>query len=96
MVLLEVWLGRFQPPTATGWLIVALVTVFPSFLAQIAFIRGVELIGPGRAGVFANLVPVFAAILAVTVLGESLQSFHLVALTLVLGGIWLSEWGKAV
>ena len=88
---IEATLGQFQPPTATGWLIVVLVTLFPSFLAQITFMKGVELLGPGRAGVFVNLVPVFAAILAVTVLGEPFEAFHAVALGLVLGGIWLSE-----
>ena len=39
--------------------------MFPSFLAQVCFIEGVGLIGPGRAGIFVNLVPVFAAIMAV-------------------------------
>jgi drug/metabolite transporter (DMT)-like permease len=74
--------------------IIGLVSLFPSFLAQICFIRGVTLIGPGRAGVFINLVPVFASILAVAVLGETVAAFQAIALVLVLGGIWLSEAGK--
>lgn len=94
LVAAEAALGRFQWPTVTGWTIVALVTLFPSVLAQIAFIRGVELIGPGRAGVFVNLVPVFASILAVLVLAEPFALFQGIALVLVLGGIWLSERGK--
>jgi drug/metabolite transporter (DMT)-like permease len=95
MVLVEAALGQFQWPTPLGWLIVALVTVFPSLLAQIAFIQGVTLIGPGRAGIFVNLVPVFASIMAVIFLHEPFEPFHAVALSLVLGGIWLSERGKA-
>ena len=91
----EVALGQFQWPTATGWVIVALVALFPSLLAQISFIQGVELIGASRAGVFVNLVPVFASILAVTLLREPFQLFHAIALCLVLGGIWLSERGKS-
>jgi drug/metabolite transporter (DMT)-like permease len=94
LVAVEAALGRFQAPSPTGWLVVVLVTLFPSFLAQLTFIKGVELIGPGRAGVFVNLVPVFAALFAVTFLGESFQLFHGLALGLVLGGIWLSEHGK--
>jgi drug/metabolite transporter (DMT)-like permease len=90
----EAALGRFQWPTPAGWLILALVTLFPSFLAQIFFIQGVSLIGPGRAGVFVNLVPVFASIMALLVLHEPFEPFHAVALGLVLGGIWLSERGK--
>jgi drug/metabolite transporter (DMT)-like permease len=54
----------------------------------------VTLIGPGRAGVFVNLVPVFASILAVVLLNEPFEVFHALALALVLGGIWLSERGK--
>jgi drug/metabolite transporter (DMT)-like permease len=95
LALAEAALGRWQWPTATGWIIVGLVTVFPSFLAQIAFIHGVTLIGPSRAGVFVNLVPVFASILALLILHEPFRLFHAVALALVLGGIWLSEHGKA-
>lgn len=90
----EAMLGQFQWPTPTGWLVLALITLFPSFLAQIFFIQGVALIGPGRAGVFINLVPVFASILALLILREPFRLFHAVALALVLGGIWLSERGK--
>lgn len=83
--------GGLRWPTPTGWLIVLAIAVFPSLLAQAWFIRGVQLIGPGRAGVFVNLVPVFAAILGVAFLAEPFEAFHAVALVLVLGGIWLSE-----
>jgi drug/metabolite transporter (DMT)-like permease len=95
LALAEAALGRFQWPTAAGWIILGLVTLFPSFLAQIFFIQGVSLIGPSRAGVFVNLVPVFASILALLVLDEPFKLFHAIALCLVLGGIWLSEHGKA-
>ncbi len=94
LVGLESFLGQLQWPTPKGWLIIALVTLFPSFLAQICFLQGVSLIGPNRAGIFVNLVPVFAAILAVAFLQEAFELFHGIALFLVLGGIWLSEFGK--
>ena len=83
--------GDFQMPTPTGWVLVGLIALLPSFMAQIFYIRGVELIGPGRAGVFVNLVPVFASILSVAYLGEAFEIYHAVALALVLGGIWLAE-----
>jgi len=93
LILAEVALGLFQWPTAAGWAIAGAVTVFPSFLAQLFFIQGVALIGPGRAGIFVNLVPVFASVFAVVFLKEPFELFHGVALALVLGGIWLSERG---
>jgi drug/metabolite transporter (DMT)-like permease len=53
--------------------------------------RGVQLIGPGRAGLFANLVPIFGAFFAVLILGEPFGLFHLAALVLVIGGILVAE-----
>ena len=76
--------GNLQWPTPEGWIIIVLITFFPSFLAQICFIKGVAAIGPGRAGVFVNLVPVFAAILAVSILREPFRIYHGVALVLVI------------
>ena len=90
----EVIVDGWQTPTFQGWVLVALVTLFPSFIAQVFFIQGVALIGAGRAGVFVNLVPVFASLMAVLVLGESFELYHALALVLVLGGIGLSEVGK--
>lgn len=95
LVLWEISTGAFIAPTPRGWLIVAYVTVFPSCLAQLFFLRGVDLIGPGRAGVYVNLVPIFAAILAVLLLGQEFALYHAAALVLVLGGIWLAQRRKA-
>ncbi|MEP3048716.1 MAG: DMT family transporter [Roseibium sp.] len=78
-------------PDMKGWLIVLYIALGPSCLSQIFFMRGVELIGPTRSGVFINLVPIFAAVLAVMILGEPFEWHHGLALVLVLGGIWLSE-----
>ncbi|WP_420416103.1 DMT family transporter [Pacificispira sp.] len=88
---IEAALDRFQWPTPLGWLLIGLVTVFPSFIAQIFFIQGVDRIGPARAGVFVNLVPIFAAAMAVLFLKEAFHLYHAIALTLVLIGIYLSE-----
>jgi len=87
----EVVSGTVLWPTLKGWAIIAFIALFPSFLAQLAFMRGVQLIGPGRAGLFANLVPPFGAFLAVIILGEPFGLFHLVALLLVVGGILAAE-----
>ncbi|MEM7506928.1 MAG: DMT family transporter [Pseudomonadota bacterium] len=81
----------FTMPTTQGWLVVLFVAIFPSCLSQLFFLRGVDLIGPGQAGVYINLVPVFASILAVLILGERFAWYHAAALALVLGGIWLAQ-----
>ena len=87
----EVAAGRFFWPTLQGWLIILYVGLLPSFVSQITFIRAVELIGPARAGVFYNLTPVFGPALAVLMLGEQLRLYHVAALAMVLGGIWVAE-----
>ena len=94
LIAVETWQQGWQTPTPTGWGLVLLVTLLPSLIAQIFFIHGVALIGPGRAGIFVNLVPVFASIMAVVFLREAFELYHALALSLVLGGIWLSEIGK--
>jgi drug/metabolite transporter (DMT)-like permease len=87
----ELWSENLIWPTGGGWLIVAFVIVFPSFMSQLFFMRGVQLIGPGRAGVFINLVPIFASSFSVWFLGEHFAIFHAVGIILVLGGIWVAE-----
>lgn len=78
--------------TWRGWMIVAYVAIFPSIVAQLFYARGVELIGPNRASLFINLLPVFGAILSVIVVGETLQGFHLIAAIFIIGGIILAEF----
>jgi drug/metabolite transporter (DMT)-like permease len=78
-------------PTPLGWAIVVFVGLGPSLISQLFFMRGVELIGPNRAGVFVNLVPVFGAFLAVVLVGEPFRLDNAVALALVLGGIYIAE-----
>lgn len=94
LMAIEIARGIAFFPTPKGWLTLIYVAIFPSLLSQLFFMRAVELIGPGRAGVFVNLVPVFAPVLAVLVLGERLALYHAAALVLVLGGIWIAERGN--
>jgi drug/metabolite transporter (DMT)-like permease len=87
----ESYAGDLLWPTGTGWLLIGAIALFPSLLGQLLFIRGVEIIGPGRAGLFINLTPVLASVMAVLFLGEQFRWFHAAALALVFAGIWLSE-----
>ena len=79
-------------PGVRGFAIVFYIAIIPSFLSQIFFMRGVDLIGPGSAGLYANLVPIFSAIMAVLLLSEEFALFHLAAMLLVFGGIGLFEY----
>jgi drug/metabolite transporter (DMT)-like permease len=70
---------------------IAYAAVLSSFIAYLFFNRGVELIGPGRAGQSAHLMPVLGAILAVLFLGEQFHLYHVVGIVLIAGGILLAS-----
>jgi drug/metabolite transporter (DMT)-like permease len=76
-----------------GWpLVLGLlyVSVFPAILAYRCFGLGIQRAGPALAGFFANLTPLFAALLSAAFLGELPSGFHVVAFGLIVGGILAS------
>jgi drug/metabolite transporter (DMT)-like permease len=70
---------------------VVFVVIFPSTMAYLFFNRGIELIGPNRAAPFFHLVPVFGSAMAILLLGEKPELFHLVGYALVLAGIFTAS-----
>ncbi|MDO6964454.1 DMT family transporter [Rhizobium alvei] len=91
----EVATDSFIAPDMVGFMTIAFTGLVPSLVSQILYIRGIELIGPNRAGLFINTVPVFGTLLSVAFLSEPFHTYHLVALIMVLGGIAIAERGKA-
>jgi drug/metabolite transporter (DMT)-like permease len=65
------------------------VALFPSIVAYFCWNRGVEVLGANRTGLFINLIPVFASILAILFLGETLRAFHIIGMALIFGGMIL-------
>lgn len=57
-------------PDITGWLMVLYSALCASLLAQVFWIRGIELIGSNAASLFINLVPIWGTIFAIILLGE--------------------------
>ena len=76
----------------SGWAIIVYTAIGASVISQIFYIRGNELIGANRAGLFINLVPIFGTLLSVLIVGETFQLYQALALVLVLGGIGLAEY----
>ena len=87
----EIYSNQLILPGQKGFIILGVIIIFPSFLAQIFFMKGVEKIGPARSGLYTNLVPVFSSILAVFFLGENFEFYHLLSLTMIFFGIYLFE-----
>lgn len=97
LVFLQFWgggLGTLSALAVTsplGWGIIAYVATLPSLLAQLFFAQGVAIIGPNRASLFNNLLPIFGTILSVLILREALEPYHLIAAITVIAGIALAE-----
>ena len=90
----ETYSNQLILPGQKGFIILGVIIIFPSFLAQIFFMKGVEKIGPSRSGLYTNLVPVFSSLLAVFFLGEKFQFFHLLSLIMIFIGIYLFEYNQ--
>ena len=90
----EIYSNQLILPGQKGFIILGVIIIFPSFLAQIFFMKGVEKIGPSRSGLYTNLVPVFSSLLAVFFLGEEFQFFHLLSLIMIFTGIYLFEYNQ--
>lgn len=88
----EVAAGKVIVPDARGWTVIVYTAIGASVISQITYIRGNELIGANRAGLFINLVPIFGTLLSVLIVGETFQLYQALALVLVLGGIALAEY----
>ena len=69
----------------------AYVALCPSLLAYRCWGLGVQQAGPNIAGFFANLTPLFAAVMSALVLGDLPQTFHAAAFALIVGGIVVSS-----
>ena len=90
----ETYSNQLILPGQKGFIVLGVIIIFPSFLAQIFFMKGVEKIGPSRSGLYTNLVPVFSSLLAVFFLGEEFQLFHLLSLIMIFIGIYLFEYNQ--
>lgn len=82
----------FAHPPAIQWggplaAALAFVAIGPAILAYRAWGLGVQRVGPGIAGIFSNLTPLFAAVMSAAFLGEPPQLHHFVAFGLIVSGI---------
>lgn len=66
------------------------IAIGPALLAYCFWGMGVKRVGPTIAGFFANLTPLFAAVLSAAFLGEPPHLYHAAAFALIVGGIVVS------
>ena len=70
------------------------VVVFPAIAAYYCWQKGVEIIGPNRASMFIQLMPLFSAVMAIIIFGEKFQLYHFTGAFFIVSGIYLSNRKK--
>ncbi len=67
------------------------VAIFPSILAYIFWNHGVKVLGPNITALSTYLMPLFTAILAVTILKEAIYFYHFIGGALILVGLYFGS-----
>ena len=92
--------GVSLPATGAGALGLAYIVIFPSMAGYALWNIGASKVGPARAGIFLNLLPVFTVIIALA-FGVTLELPAIIGGALVIAGVYLtlhnrrSESGRA-
>ena len=73
------------------FLILFYVVVFPAIAAYYCWQKGVEIIGPNRASMFIQLMPLFSAIMAIIIFNEKFEFYHFIGAAFIVTGIYLSN-----
>ena len=73
------------------FLILFYVVVFPAIAAYYCWQKGVEIIGPNRASMFIQLMPLFSAVMAIIIFNEKFELYHFAGASFIVSGIYLSN-----
>lgn len=87
--LLDLANGRTFALSAGNISLILYTAVFSSVIAYLFWNKGVARVGANTAGFSHYLIPVFGTILSVLLLGETLESFHIIAIALIFAGLYL-------
>ena len=73
------------------FIILFYVVIFPAIAAYYCWQKGIEIIGPNRATMFIQLMPLFSAVMAIIIFKEKFELYHFVGATFIVSGIYLSN-----
>ena len=73
------------------WALIIFIAIGPSLIAYRFWGTGVTKAGPTVAAFFANLIPLFTALLSTALLGQPPQLFNGLAFILIVSGIFISS-----
>lgn len=89
--LIEGMAGNLGSYSIASWLSIVYLGFFGTCIGFIWYYEGIREIGPSRAGVFINFVPISAVVLSFFLLGETVDASLLIGTALVLSGIYLAN-----
>ena len=73
------------------FLILFYVVVFPAIAAYYCWQKGIEIVGPNRATMFIQLMPLFSAVMAIIIFNEKFALYHFAGAAFIVLGIYLSN-----
>ena len=75
----------------TFFTILFYVVMFPALAAYYCWQKGIEIVGPNRATMFIQLMPLLSAVLAILIFQETFEVYHFIGASFILLGIYLSN-----
>jgi len=77
--------------SAVDWLCISYLGIFGTVIGFVWYYEGVESLGPTKAGLFINFVPIFGIICARLILHEQITFSLAVGAALVISGVYLTN-----
>jgi drug/metabolite transporter (DMT)-like permease len=74
----------------TEWAALSLIVLGATFFAYLFNLYGISQLGAGTTGTYIYTQPVFASIIAISFLGESIQFYKIIAAACIIGGVWMA------
>lgn len=89
MYLWELNAGLRFDPVPANFFIIGYAALFPSVIGYILWNRAVPVVGANIAAFTQYMIPVFGVLFSISLLGETLRTYHIVGIAAVFAGIYL-------
>lgn len=81
--------------TALQWSGVGYLIIGPSILSYAFWNYGIAIVGNAKGAIMTNFTPLFAALFSILLLGENVQSYHIVSTVLITLGVMICGYKKS-
>ncbi|MHC4565703.1 MAG: DMT family transporter [Planctomycetota bacterium] len=84
-------MGNIAHQSARDWLCISYLGIFGTVIGFVWYYQGVERLGPTKAGLFINFVPIFGILSAFLILREQVTFSLAIGAVLVISGVYLTN-----